>query len=231
LGTLATLAFVRPAYAQPPTPELLQHLAGQANTFEAMRAHASYLLHAELDRLDGDGHADNVKRMEARVEGDGKDQHVVILRFTDDGEDTTVEERKKQHEKEEDAKKGKKDPHLLKNPFLAEQQGRYVFDVAETDRADPSRVRVTFVPKEPADDTMEGSLWVDAKTGRPFSAGFKVSKPGMFIDYLHVTMELGADTPMGPAVSRMTVEGKGGILFLRKHFRGTATLTDYRITP
>ena len=44
-------------------------------------------------------------------------------------------------------------------------------------------------------------------------------------------IELAEKTELGPAISRVTVDGKGGILFFHKHFRGEARLFDYRFVP
>jgi hypothetical protein len=116
-------------------------------------------------------------------------------------------------------------------PFHASEQARYDFDVVETDVADPSRVRIAFTPKVTADDTVEGSAWVDTKTGTVVSAGFKLSKPPTFVDYVHITVEFGAPTKLGPAISHVSLSGKGGFLFFRKEFRANATLSGYAITP
>ena len=104
-------------------------------------------------------------------------------------------------------------------------------DQVEIDRTDPSRVRISFVPKEPAKDTIEGSAWVDTKSARLLTAGFKLSKPGMFVEHVHVTAEFAEGTPVGSVLSRITFDGKGGVLFFRKHFRGETRFYDYRATP
>ena len=67
-------------------------------------------------------------------------------------------------------------------PIRTDEQSRYVFDQTEVDPKDSSHVRITFVPKEPADDTVEGSAWVDSVTGAPISAGFKLSKTPIFVE-------------------------------------------------
>jgi hypothetical protein len=42
-------------------------------------------------------------------------------------------------------------------------------------------------------------------------------------------MEYGATTREGPALSRVTIEGAGGILFVKKRMRMTVTLSDYEL--
>ena len=237
----ATLAGVvlapRLAHAAAPSPELLGKLAGQSAQIEAMQKRVSFVVEGKLESVDGDGKIDDVKEMKARVESDGKKQHFIVMRYLTDGKDETLEAQRKANEAAE-KEKAKSDEeraddreHRLRIPFVTAEQGKYVFDQVETDASDPDRVRITFVPRAPSKDTVEGSIWVDAKTGRPYSTGFKLSKPGHFVDYVHIQIELGAQTQEGPEVSQVTIDGAGGFLFIHKHFRGVANLHDYRVTP
>jgi hypothetical protein len=183
-----------------------------------------------MERLDGDGQPSGVKEMTARVEADGTRARLDVVRYTEDGEDKTRDARDKAREADAEPA-AEKEKTVIRMPFLAAEQGRYVFDQVAVDGADPARIRIAFVPRVAAENAIEGSAWVDTRTATVLSAGFKISKPGTFVDYVRVTVEFGAPTVLGPAVSRVTVEGKGGILFLRKRFRGAATLSDYRISP
>ena len=184
-----------------------------------------------MDLLDGDGQVDSRKELKGHVDANGDGPKLTVIRYVEDGKDKTADAIKDAHAAEEKGRKKRHEGKQAKMPIRADEQGRYVFDQAETDPRDPSRVRVTFVPKEPADDTFEGSAWVDATNGTIISAGFKLSRTPMFVDFVHFSVEFGAATSLGPAVSRVSVEGKGGILFFRKHFRATATLSDYTVTP
>jgi hypothetical protein len=226
---LATMGFSLVASAQPPSPELMAKLAAQAAKFERMRTHASYAISGEMEQLDGDGHPSSVKQMLAHVLADGNEAQLFVDQYSEDGVDKTADAKKKEVERrskrKEDAKK------QIRIPTLAEEQPRYTFDIVEVDRADPTRVKLTFTPKEPDERTIEGSAWVDTRTGNAITAGFKFSKTSMFVDFVHVKVRFGADTPLGPAVSLVEFEGKGGILFLRKHFRGTARLSGYQVVP
>ncbi len=225
----ATLS-ARTARAQPPDPDLLARLAVHAEAIEKMRTHASYLLEGELDSLDGDGKVDTVKKMTARVVADGERARLVVLKCTEDGKDATESARKDAKAGNDRTKEQRAKSHV-EMPFLASVQAHYVFDQIAVDAADPTRVQISFVPKEPSEHTSEGSAWIDTKTATLVSAGFKLSKPGFFVEYVHLTIELGVMTELGPAISRVTVDGKGGLLFFHKHFRGEATLSEYRILP
>jgi hypothetical protein len=228
-GALALIpSMARTARAEAPAPELLARLARHAEAFEAMRLRASFAIDGRLERLDGDGKVDGVKEMKARIDADGKKARFIVVKYVEDGEDKTDDARRDARERET-----KKDPDdkPIRMPFLAAEQPRYTFDVVERDRADPARVRITFTPRTPEKDTIEGSAWVDERTARVLSAGFKLSRPGTFVDFVKVTLRFEADTTLGPAVSTLSFEGSGGVLFIRKRFRGSATFSDYRIAP
>jgi hypothetical protein len=136
--------------------------------------------------------------------------------------------RKGEAERTKKEKEHKKDDDDLALPFSSDG---YVYDQVSVDAADPTRVEISFMPKKPGKHSVEGKVWVDTTTGTILSAGAKLSKPPTFVDWVHFTVELGAKTPLGPAISRLTFEGKGGLLFIRKHFRGEVKMSDYRFAP
>jgi hypothetical protein len=230
LGVLvagATMTLSYEAFAEPPPPELMAKLGDQAVGFETMRTHACYSISGELDEKDTDGKTTSIKTGSARVEADGHATHINVLQYIEDGKDQTADARKRAHDA--DAKRAqRRDEERFHMPFLDRVRDNYTFDIVETE---PLRERITFVPKQPTEHTIEGSVWVDKATGRMLSAGFKVSHTPMFVDYIHFTVEFGADTVLGPAVTKLTIDGGGGILFFRKHFVAVATLSDYRIAP
>jgi len=226
LFALTVVSLPRAARAQTPDAELMKRLAVQGAQFEAMRTHASYAVEGHLENVDSDGNPNSPKEVKAHVDADGTTAKVIVELYSEDGKDKTEEANKKAGER---AKKKEKPKYRM--PILAAEQGRYVFDQVEVDRLEPSRVRISFVPKVSDDDTIEGSAWVDTKTGTLISAGFKLSKTSMFVDHINVTVEFGAPTALGPAPSKVSMEGEGGILFFRKHFRGSATISQYKISP
>jgi hypothetical protein len=229
LVTLVALAVApRAALAAAPAPDLMVRLAATAARVQPLIKRASYTVDGRMVTLDRDGNANSVKEMKARIESNGVDVKFLVLRYVEDGEDKTADAQKKAREKAQEPKKDKKP---LPIPLLAEEQGRYLFDQVEVDGRDPAVVRIAFVPKVPQDDTIEGSAWVDTRTAMLVSVGFKVSKPPMFVDYMHFTVEFGAPTEIGPAVSRVIADGEGGLLFFRKRFHAIATLSDYRFSP
>jgi hypothetical protein len=218
------------AHAAPPAADLMSKLAVHAASFEAMRTRASYAIDGKLEHLDSDGKVDSTDHLEARVAADGKKADIIVMKFLEGDEDKTEDAQDKARERNAapEEEKEKKRTHM---PFLASEQRRYVFDQVQSDPADPTHVRITFVPLVKDESVVEGSAWVDTKSGTVMSAGFKMSKTGMFVDYVHVTVEFGAPTPLGPAVSKVTLEGKGSFLFIKKRFRAAATVSRYRILP
>jgi hypothetical protein len=233
LGVVAILAAAaafggpRSALAAPIPQDLMARLADYAARLDSMRTRASYRFEGELRTLDRAGRPDSLKAMQARVEADGNAAKLTVIRYTEDGEDKTRDAQEKALERE----KHRKDHKGTRIPMLETEQPRYAFEQIEVDPADPARVKIAFCPRTPEKDTIEGSAWVDARTGSILSAAFKVSKTSMFVDYLHFTVEFGESTPLGAAVSTITVEGRGGVLFFRKRFRGMARVSDYAIAP
>ena len=223
----ALVALPTSADAAAPAPDLMAKLASYGAGFEALRTRASYTIDGQMEILDGDGNADSVKQMKARVEADGINVKFVVLRFIEDGEDKTGDAQKQAQKRAQERKAEKK----FRIPVLADEQPRYVFDQVEVDARDPAVVRIAFTPRVPTDDTIEGSAWVDTRTGALVSAGFKISKPPVFVDYVHIQLEFGAPTGLVPAVSRVVADGNGGVLFFRKHFHVAATISDYRLAP
>jgi hypothetical protein len=231
LATLGAVIFAaRTVGAEPPAPELMAKLAETSAGFDRVRKHATFAIDTRIETLDSDGHVTGVETLSERVVREGATPHVVVVNATKDGKDCTGQARRAEAEKQaanaKDEKRGR-----LDIPFLASEQSHYAFDVVETDPNNPARVRIAFTPKDPDSHSVDGSAWVDRNAGQFLSAGLKVSKPGMFVDYIHATLEVGATTELGPALSRITFDGKGGLLFIHKHIRGTVVFSGYEITP
>ena len=228
---LGAITLARNAAAEAPSPELMAKLATHADRFERMRSRASYSIVGRMEQVDGDGKASATKEMVARVEPNGLFPQFIVDRYLEDGEDKTDEAREQANER---AEARKRDPAKFKKkeiriPTLASEQPRYVFDVVEVDKTVPSRVKLSFTPRERDERSIEGTAWIDAAQGTVLSAGFKLARTAMFVSFVHVKLVFGEDTPLGPAVSKVEFEGEGGLLFIRKHVRGSATLSRYRV--
>jgi hypothetical protein len=230
----AVVAFPSAASAQPPDPALIERLSHHVEAINQLGKKASLHLESVMEELDGNGKVSSTMVEQARVEADGKAAHQVVEKAVKDGKDITAEEqekvKKEEAEEAESKKKGKNgDGPELAFPFSTTAGNDYVYDQVNVDAADPTRVEIAFTPKKPSKHTVEGKAWVDTTTGTIISAGAKLSKPPTFVDWVHFTVELGAKTPLGPAMSHLTFEAKGGLLFIHKHVRGEVKLTDYRV--
>ena len=228
----AAVTLPRVASAQPPDPALLERISHHVKAIDEIEKRASLRMEQLTQELDGDGKVSSTKTQLSRVEADGKTAHEIVERCTKDGKDVTAEAQEdvKKAEAEEAKNKGKAkdDGESLTLPFASDG---YVYDQVGVDAADPTRVEISFVPKTPSKHTVEGKAWVDTASGTIISAGAKLSKPPTFVDFVHFTVELGAKTPLGPAMSHLTFDAKGGILFIKKHIRGEIKMTDYRLVP
>lgn len=212
---------------------LLLGLAQQAARFEDMKRRGVFTLSGKMEEVDGDGHASDTKEILLRSTPTPvpMDRITSVIRYLDNGKDKTADAQKRATERRakrlkdpgEQAEARKKD---LKLPFLASEQSRYVFTVAEHDAAQPRRVRIAFVPKIPAEDALKGSAWVDEVDREVLSVGFSLSKNPTFVDHIVITIVFDLPTALGRAPSKLSFDARGGFLFLRKHYRGVATLSD-----
>ena len=217
----------RGARAQPPDPALLVRLAHHADALAEIVQRGSYRLDQVMEEIDGDGKVTRSETTRAHVDFNGQRPHETVDACTRDGKDATSDKQRAVQAKEE-SKDDDANPFLtcagLHMPFLTREQSLYAFDVVKIDGL---RVEISFTPHKPDERTMQGAAWVDVPSGTVLSAGAKLSKPSGHIDWLQFTAEFGATTPLGPAVSRVTFEAKGGFLFVHKHVRGEMKLGDY----
>jgi hypothetical protein len=223
----AALAASSTASAQPPDPALLERVSHHLKAIDEMGKRASMRVEQLVEELDGDGKVSSTKTEVTRVETDGKTVHQVVERCVKDGKDVLADcEKEAKKEDEKQAKAQKDDDESLTMPFGSDG---YVYDQVGVDAADPTRVEIAFKPKTPTKHTLEGKAWIDTTSGTIISAGAKLSKPPMLVDYVHFTVELGEKTSLGPALSHMTFDAKVGILFIHKRIRGDIKMSDYRI--
>jgi hypothetical protein len=215
---------------------LMAGLAQHAERFEEMKRRGAFTMTGRMEEVDGDGKASDWKEIQLRSTPTPApmDRITNVLRYLDNGKDETADAQKRATERrvkrlkdpDKQAEERKKD---LKLPFLASEQGRYLFTIAEHDAQKPERVRVAFVPKTPAENAIKGSAWVDETEREVLSIGFSLSKNPTFVDHVEIKIVFGLPTELGRAPSKLSFDGRGGFLFIRKHYRGTATLSDPRV--
>lgn len=211
--------------------DVMAGLAQHAARFEDMKRRGAFVFSGRLEEVDGDGKASDWRELVVRVTprpDPNLSALTNVIRYVENGKDKTDEARKKDEERKTKPKKKDRDKDI-KLPFLASEQARYVFTMGERDPVHPSRVKVAFFPKEPAEDAIKGSAWVDDADREILSMGFSFSRNPTFIDHVDVTIVFDLATPLGRAPSRVTFDGRGGFLFIRKHFRGVATFSEPRV--
>ncbi|MFO0734897.1 MAG: hypothetical protein U0270_03420 [Labilithrix sp.] len=209
---------------------LMSGLAQHAQKLEDMKARGVFTFSGKMEMLDDNNKPTEVREMTMRSTPTGapRDRVVKVMKYTEDGKDKTAEAQAKADARRAKHKiaKNEKLGNDLKLPFLASEQSRYIFSVAERDKTDPTHVRINFNPKTPAEDAIKGSAWVDETSKEVLSVGFSLSKNPAFIDHVDVTIVFGLPTQLGRAPSAISFDGRGGFLFIRKHYRGSATITD-----
>ncbi len=228
-GSASADAPAAPAVAAVEVPaSVLTGLATHAASFEQMKLRGAYTFDGKLEELASDGHASETKEIKVRVTPRRTSPMALVdvIRYVENGEDKTAEAREKAANRKPKKDGSKKELHL---PFLASEQPRYVFAVAERDARVPTRIKVSFAPKEPAEDAFKGSAWVDTVTGNVLSVGFSLSKNPTFVDHIDVQITFGLSTPLGRAPSEISFDGRGGFLFVHKHYRGKATISNAQI--
>lgn len=192
---------------------------------------SSHTTVTRAEELDKKGKVESVTESLERVTLRGGKPEREILRYVRDGKDDTTTEKKKRAGvkagppgKERSIKIG------AKSPFEASEQPKHRFTLVGADPADPDRVTIRFEPKgKPTPETSIGEAVVDPSTGAILRLRFRPSDNPKFVDQMDVQMEYDAATPEGPALSRVTIEGAGGILFIKKRMKMTVMLSDYEI--
>ena len=213
--------------------ELMAGLGQHATRFEEMKRRGAFTMTGRMVELDGDGQPSDTKEIQLRSTPTPApmDRITKVIRYVENGKDKTDDAQKRAVERrakrladpDKQAEERKKD---LKLPFFPSEQARYVFSLVERDAAQPSRMRIAFVPKAAAENAIKGSAWVDEKDREVLSIGFSFSKNPTFVDHVDITIVFGLPTALGRAPSELSFDGRGGFLFIRKHYRGTATLSQ-----
>jgi hypothetical protein len=232
LGVLAAgVSASRTAHATPPDRALLDRLSHTEQDIELAGKRLSFRAERVVEQLDGDGKVSSTRTTRYRVESDGKTTHEIVEAATEDGKDVTADEQDKARTREAKRASKKADPADAPVwPFAPSSQARYTYDQVAVDPANPANVEISFVPKNPDSHTFEGKAWIDTANARILSASVRLSKPPTLVDWVHFNVEF-ASTPAGPTLSHLKFEASGGLLFIRKHFRGEIKMSDWRVAP
>lgn len=210
--------------AVPSLAPLLGKLGAHGERIEEMKKRGSYTLSGRIEQLDGDGAIDSWKNLVLRVTATGESTpRSEVVSYVEDGEDKTADAKKRAADR---AKKKIDKKREFRVPFLPSEQPKYDFRVVGVDSKTPELIKIAFSAKTPSDDTWNGTAWVHQQDGEIERMTFGFSKRPTFVDEAEATLVFGTRTALGRAPSELRFDAKGGFLFIRRHYRGHATLTN-----
>lgn len=186
------------------------------------------------EERDGKGRVTHTYERVRRMREQDGEQTSELLRAVDDGQDVTARRREEAARRDAEGKGKQAEKGVaFELPFTKENLPRHRFTVLGRDAQDASKLRLGFEPAGERDPTvMVGEALVDAASGRVLQLRFRPSKyPSMFIDRLDVQMDFREQPGVGAVVSRLVVDGEGGLLFFKKRGRSTVSFTDVVFKP
>jgi len=182
------------------------------------------------EQLDGKGRVESQTELVERVFFRDGAEVRRLLRLSKNGKDLTAEEIGKRAKKE---KGGSPSLQLsVASPFGPEEAGKYRFTLRPPEASHPSLVQIHFAPiGEPSPAANVGDALVDPAAGSPIRIRCRPSVNPRHVSKMEIEMRYEAETPYGPALSAVSIEGVGGILFIKKGFRTTLTFSGYALKP
>jgi hypothetical protein len=149
---------------------------------------------------------------------------------THNGKDVTARERENQTRRNEEARrKGRQSGRMGDDPFdPALQDGALVQALGENRVVDGRQCAMySFTVKRADGGEMKGTAALDQANGAPVEASYTVSPLPTGVQSMTTLLRYSAGPAGDGFVREMTVEGRGGVLFLRKTFRTTISLDGY----
>jgi len=207
--------------AEPP-PDLMERLAQHSLRIEKATRDGSYTVFTMAEELDGDGKVLHTEKMEMHVSTQGDHRERTLIKAERDGKDVTDERRKKLNSAS---------GSLTVLPFAADEQPKYRFSVVDPDRLEPSLLRIHIEPKggKRSEKLVIADAIVDPVKGEVVQLSGHPSENPSHVDRIHVRIEFNEKSPVGRLMSEMNVQGDGGFLFIKKHFRSNTTFSGYNL--
>lgn len=208
--------------AATPDPALLDKLGARALALEAYANGSRVTVDVVAEELDADGKVKKTTHTALRVGRSGTKVERKLLTFIENGKDLTESKRA------ELERPPKKEGAAVKSPFHPDQRARYQFAVLAPPADKPTRLRLGFQPAAgKTEELYVGDATVDPETGDVLALSLRPSKTPAFVDSLSIEATLDAPTPAGRAMSRLTLKGVAGFLFIKERFRVVTTFSDY----
>jgi hypothetical protein len=184
------------------------------------------------EQLDGDGRAQHVFVVTARQGWDSGYPTKVVLDAREDGRDVTSREQTRvtaelQNTSDSVRERGNYGGIDFSNPFSADAQRKYRYWVVEPKPGDGSLVRIHFEPNGEATPRLNtGEALVDPASATLVSIDAHPSDYPSFVRFVHFEAKY-ANTSEGPVRTDFRVEGAGGFLFVKKHYREATHCSDF----
>lgn len=208
--------------AATPDAALLEKLGARALQLEAYVNDSRVTVDVVAEELDADGAVKKTTHTTLRVGRSGGKVERRLLTYTENGKDLTESKRA------ELEKPPKKEGVGVKSPFHPDQRAKYQFVVLAPLPDRPSLMRLGFQPAgEKTDQLCIGDATIDPETGDVLTLSLRPSKNPSFVQSLSIEATLDAQSPAGRAMSRLTIKGVAGLLFVKERFRVVTTFSDY----
>jgi hypothetical protein len=221
---------VAAACAETVLPEDLTALFGKLSEqnlrLKELRKARELTMTTRIEQLDGKGRVESQSEVVERVfTRDGAEVRD-LLRVRKDGKDATAEEKERRAKQE---KPGASSLQLsIASPFGPEEAGKYRFTLRPPEASHPNLVQIHFEPAgKPSPASNVGDALVDPVAGSPVRIRCRPSVNPKHVFEMEIQMRYETETPDGAALSSVSIEAVGGILFLKKRFRTTITLSGY----
>ena len=88
-----------------------------------------------------------------------------------------------------------------------------------------------FTLKKKDGASVRGTAWIEGASGTPVEAGYTFAPLPTGVTRMNITLRY-ANGPQGPGfLKEVRIEGSGGFLFIRRNFRFSLVLSEYRLRP
>lgn len=222
MGSVHAMSLLLMLVAATPEPALLEKLGARARQLETYTNDSRVTVDVVAEELDGDGAVKKTTHTTLRVGRSGGKVERKLLTYTENGKDLTESKRA------ELEKPPKKEGAGLKSPFHPDERAKYQFAVLAPPGDRPSLTRLGFQPAgEKTDQLSIGDATIDPQTGDVLTLSLRPSKNPSFVSSLSIEATFDAESPAGRAMSRLTLKGVAGMLFVKQRFRVVTTFSDY----
>jgi len=210
------------AFGAEPPPDLMERLAQHSQRIQKAAREGSYTVLTLAEELDGDGKVLHTQKFEMHFNTQGGHRERTLIKAEKDGKDVTDEQRRKLKAQSGDS---------TELPFATKEQPKYRFSVVGPNQSEPSLLRIHIEPKggKKSEKLMIGEAIVDPVKGEVVQLSGHLSENPSHVDRLHIRIEFNEKSTDGRLMSEMDVQGDGGFLFIKKHFRSSTTYSGYNL--